>query len=59
MLFVELQTCEKFSIDPYEYVFGDKWNSPKGQALKYALVAHRLLTNEEEQRQYDEIKNKK
>ncbi len=56
-LFVDLQICEKFRIDPLRYLLGDNasWQSDKGRALKTVLFAFQQLNAEEEKRRLDEI----
>lgn len=59
-LFIEIQMCEKFSINPMENFVGKDgdWNSDEGRALKTLLYAYCLLNNEEERRQLDDMKDK-
>jgi hypothetical protein len=58
-LFIEIQMCEKFHIEPLVNFCGPDaiWNSPEGRAIKILLFAYCQLNNEEEQRHLDEMKH--
>jgi hypothetical protein len=58
LYYIDLQICEKFGIDPYEWFNGEKWNNDEGLALKCLLRAYHQLNAEEAKRINDEMKNK-
>jgi hypothetical protein len=59
-LYVEIQMCEKFHIEPLNNFCGPNaiWDSPEGRAIKILLFAYCQLNNEEEQRHLDEMEQK-
>jgi hypothetical protein len=57
-LFIHLQTCKEFGIDPLVYLVDEKAQWKDYPHLKILLFAFRLLIAEEEERRMKEIDNK-
>jgi hypothetical protein len=59
-LFIDLQTCEKFGINPLEYFAGknEDWLSCKGRSMKILLLAYHQIVVEEDKRIQEEMNKK-